>query len=384
LLAIPTSVFSLEILAAVFLTKRSTSVEEQIYPDRGTLAVLVPAHNESANLLPTLTDINGQLRFGDRLVVVADNCTDDTAAIAATFGAEITVRSDPTRIGKGYALDWGIRYLADKPPQTVIVVDADCRILPGTLECLAAESSKTGRPMQALYFMTAPAASKLNHQVAEFAWRLKNWVRPLGLHLLGMPCQLVGSGMAFPWEIIRSANLSTGFITEDLKLGLDLAAAGMFPRLCPQAIVTSTFQNSAQGTKSQRHRWEQGHIGLIVTKSLGLLFSAAARADTRLLILTLDLMVPPITLLTLLLIATVFLSAIATLAHASLYPVTISLISMILFVVAMISAWAKYGRDILPPNSLALISRYCFEKLNLYRAVLFGLRISSWIRTDRN
>ena len=54
--------------------------------------------------------------------------------------------------------------------------------------------------MQILDLMTAPEDSPINYRVAEFAWRVNNWVRPLGLAALGLPCQLMGTGMAFPWD----------------------------------------------------------------------------------------------------------------------------------------------------------------------------------------
>src|SRR5260370_41951741 len=149
------------------------------------------------------------------------------------------------------------------------------------------------------------------------------WVGLVGLSAVGLPCQLMGRGMAVPWHVIRSADLSSGFIVEDLKLGLELATAGHPPMFCPSAVVTSTFPNSAQGAKTQRHRWEQGHIGLILTKSPALLFSAARAWNKDLLALTLDLIVPPITLLALLLIAMAFVAAFAALAHSSLYPLAV-------------------------------------------------------------
>jgi cellulose synthase/poly-beta-1,6-N-acetylglucosamine synthase-like glycosyltransferase len=67
------------------------------------VAVLVPAHNEDAGLLPTLADIKAQMHVSDRLLVVADNCTDDTTAVAAAMGANVIERNDPDRKGKGYA-----------------------------------------------------------------------------------------------------------------------------------------------------------------------------------------------------------------------------------------------------------------------------------------
>ena len=113
--------------------------------------------------------------------------------------------------------------------------------------------------------MIAPDNSPINYRVAEFAWRVKNWVRPLGLNALNLPCQLMGTGMAFPWEVIRSANLASGSIVEDLKLGLDLTQTGSPPLFCPSACVKSHFPLSIEGAKSQRKRWEEGHISMILT-----------------------------------------------------------------------------------------------------------------------
>src|SRR5450631_4065374 len=109
-LAVPTVVFAVEICAASFLARRRQA--PPMSQRRGTVAVLIPAHDETKGILATLNDIKPQLRPTDRLLVVADNCSDDTAAVAASGGAEVTVRLEPTKIGKGYALDWGLNYLA--------------------------------------------------------------------------------------------------------------------------------------------------------------------------------------------------------------------------------------------------------------------------------
>ena len=129
LFAIPVIVFCIEILAAIALPQ-----QEFLLVERRRIAVLVPAHNESKGMLGTLDDIKAQLRSGDRLLVVADNCTDDTAAVAKVAGAEVTERHDLARIGKGYALDWGLQHLSVDPPEIVIVIDADCRLATNTLD----------------------------------------------------------------------------------------------------------------------------------------------------------------------------------------------------------------------------------------------------------
>jgi hypothetical protein len=47
--------------------------------------------------------------------------------------------------------------------------------------------------------------------------------------------------MALPFDLVNTADLASGSIVEDLKLGLDLALAGSAPMFCPSALVTSEF-----------------------------------------------------------------------------------------------------------------------------------------------
>src|SRR5436853_418709 len=90
--ALLTVVWFLEILAGCLALLRGRASPPQIIgiPSH-TTAVLIPAHNEGAGTLPTIGDVRAQLAPGDRIVVVADNCTDDTAAIAQAAGAEVIV-----------------------------------------------------------------------------------------------------------------------------------------------------------------------------------------------------------------------------------------------------------------------------------------------------
>jgi cellulose synthase/poly-beta-1,6-N-acetylglucosamine synthase-like glycosyltransferase len=381
-LAVPTVVFAIEICAASFLARR-----HQAPPTarrRGTVAVLIPAHDEAKGILATLNDIKPQLRPTDRLLVVADNCTDDTAAVAASAGAEVTVRSDLTKIGKGYALDWGLTHLAATPPDIVIMIDADCSVTSGTIDRLGSVCEQAQRPVQSLYLMIAPAGPKINHQVAEFAWRVKNWVRPLGLKALGLPCQLMGSGMAFPWKIIRSVELSSGLIVEDLKLGLDLAGAGYAPLFCPSAVVISDFPSSAEGAMGQRKRWEHGQGGLIRAIAIPRFVEAIRRRDLNLATLVLDLLVPPLSLLLIIISMVAMGTGLTMLAGLTATAFAISLGCLVAVIFAVIVAWFLRGRDVLPPNSLALVPSYLVTKVSLYIAAALGERISLWVRADRN
>jgi cellulose synthase/poly-beta-1,6-N-acetylglucosamine synthase-like glycosyltransferase len=345
--------------------------------------VVIPAHDEGSGMLPTIHDIVPQLAKGDRLVVVADNCTDDTAAVAGAAGAEVLVRNDLEKIGKGYALAWAIDHLKKNPPALVIFIDADCRIQPDMISRLKNICENLRRPVQARYLMQMAANSPIDHSFAEFAWAIRNWARPLGLRNLGGPTQLMGTGMIFPWDVISTAPLASGHRVEDLKLGLDLAAAGKAPHFSPSVVCTSEFPVSTKGTDSQRQRWVGGHLGMIVRTLPRYLWLAITRFNFDLLVLALDLAVPPLSLLGILIVGMFVAASIAWLVGFSAMALTIATGNLLVFTLLVLVAWLKFGRDILPASSLPSIGSLAIQKLKLYGHLLLGKTASDWIRTDR-
>jgi cellulose synthase/poly-beta-1,6-N-acetylglucosamine synthase-like glycosyltransferase len=364
LLVIPVLIFFIEIVSALALSGKAQAIasNDRSFP----VAVLVPARNESVHILPTIADVKAQLRQGDRLIVVADNCSDDTAEVARLAGAEVVVRNDPEKIGKGYALTFGVQHLDANPPTAVLVIDADCRLGDGVIDGLAAECAEASRPTQGLYLMTAREHSKLNHSIAEFAWRIKNWLRPLGLSALRMPCQLMGSGMAFPWSLIRSTHLATGHIADDYQDGLEFAASGHAPRFCPSAVVTSYFATSRTIAYGQRKRWEYGHINIIFKLLPRFFWRALAERNLGLFVLALDMVVPPLTLLALLVIGIFLLTGIAALSGLSLVPFIISFANVTVFGATITLCWLKQGHDLLSIRSIFGLSTFVFEQLKIY------------------
>lgn len=59
------------------------------FPQRRAVVALVPAHNEEEAIASTLAGLMTQSRPPDRVIVVCDNCTDQTADLAALAGAEV-------------------------------------------------------------------------------------------------------------------------------------------------------------------------------------------------------------------------------------------------------------------------------------------------------
>ena len=376
---VPVSVFFLQMLLAC-LPPRARPLGISVRP---RVAVLVPAHDEAAIIRATLASITPQLLAGDRLLVVADNCSDDTARQAREGGAEVVERFDTLRRGKGYALDFGVRHLADQPPEVVIVVDADCQVGEGAIDCLARRYHQAQRPVQALYLMRAPAGSGLKVQVAEFAWRVKNLVRPRGWARLGLPCQLMGAGMAFGWHDLALINLANGHLVEDVKLGLDLCQQGKPPVFCPEALVTSQFPASQQGMNSQRTRWEHGHLGLMLADAPKRALAAISQRNGSLLAMTLDLLVPPLALLVLALLGLNLVTWLAYWLSGHATPAWIALAALVMLGLAVVLAWARFCRELIPFSVLLYAPFYAARKIPLYLGFLIKRQVE-WVRSKRD
>ncbi|WP_079227996.1 glycosyltransferase family 2 protein [Pseudomonas putida] len=350
---------------------------------RARVAVLVPAHNEATLIASTLASIRPQLREGDQLLVVADNCTDQTASLARAAGAQVVERQDQQRRGKGYALDFGVQHLRQSPPDVLIIIDADCQVGADVLEQLARCCVDSGRPAQALYLMHAPAGAGLKVQVAAFAWRVKNLVRPRGWARAGLPCQLMGAGMAFTWQDLSAVNLATGHLVEDLKLGLECAALGKPPLFCPEAVVNSHFPTSQEGLSIQRKRWEHGHLGVVLAEGPKLVGHALARRNWPLLGMALDLLVPPLALLSLLLTVLFLVTWLAFGLFGLLLPALLATLGLGLLGAAVLLAWARFAREVMPFSVLMYAPFYAARKIPLYLGFLLKRQVD-WVRSKRD
>lgn len=379
LLAIPVIVLAIQVVCAMVPSARFQTSMAHVRPK---VAVLVPAHDEASGIAATCRVLGDQLCIGDRLLVVADNCSDDTAAVARNAGAEVIERRDSTRRGKGYALDFGVRHLEMRPPEVVLVVDADCLLTEGSLDKLVRACAASNRPVQATYWMRNFSGAPLRLRIAEFAGIVKNFVRPLGYRRLGLPCQLMGTGMAFPWSVIARADLATGHIVEDMKLGIELACAGSTPLFCPEAEVVSNFPDSSQGIQTQRIRWEHGHLSVIVADVPRLLATAVRQRNLPLLAMALDLAVPPLALLALLVTVVVVASVLLAVFFCNTGPLWVGAAILALFSSAVAGAWARFARPVVSARELAFAPMYALLKIPMYLRFVSAKQVE-WVRSAR-
>jgi glycosyltransferase involved in cell wall biosynthesis len=377
-------VWFLEVLAGCFaVRKRHGSLLAIPGAVSHRTTVVIPAHNEGSGILPTIHDIQAQLGPSDSILLVADNCTDDTAAIVRAAGVEVAVRADPMRRGKGYALEFGVRQLCLNPPDVVVIMDADCRLGENALRCMSERAMASGRPVQSLYLMLAPENAPPGKGVNLFTWRVRNWIRPIGLGLFGLPTQLFGTGMAFPFSLLKDRDLGNSRLAEDCALGIALASAGHPPLFVSEARVHSHFPVSQAGSESQRQRWEKGHLENIVDLVPGALARSWRDRNLGLAALAIDMAVPPLALLVLVTALCAVLGGIACMLGASSVALAIPLLSVLLVVLGTALAWRTAGRDVLPLSELLRLPLHAIRKLGFYHGIASGKASSSWIRTDR-
>jgi cellulose synthase/poly-beta-1,6-N-acetylglucosamine synthase-like glycosyltransferase len=220
--------------------------------------------------------------------------------------------------------------------------------------------------------------------VSAFAFMVRNLVRPTGLKRLGMPCQLTGTGMAFPWPLFRDAPPTESFLVEDLLLGHELALRGYAPVLCDELQVGSEFPTGKAASLKQRRRWEHGELSILLGTAPRLLLRALAKGDPRLLALAIDAAVPPLALVVLLQILALIVSVTLLLFGGSLIPLLLTLCGSLLLTLGLGSAWFAHGRKVLSLSDLAKIPGYILWKLPLYASFVWRGAHREWERTERS
>jgi cellulose synthase/poly-beta-1,6-N-acetylglucosamine synthase-like glycosyltransferase len=346
--------------------------------------VIIPAHDEELGIGATVESLRAQLAAGDTVVVVADNCTDTTAEVARRAGATVLERHDTALRGKGHAITFAVAALRKSPPDVVVLVDADCRVAPADgVQRLARAAASAGRPIQAEYLLGTSASPNARQVVSALAILVRNRVRPRGMHRLGLPCQLTGSGMAFPWALLEAAPSGESNLVEDLVLGLELSLRGTPPLLCPEVSISSELPEGDQPLFKQRRRWEHGQLSTLLAFGPRLVLAGLARARLGLQALGLDLLVPPLALLVMLLCGLATLSGAAAILGQGYVPLAASGALLGCVALAVGRAWWSFARDTVPLSALLSAPLYVAWKVPLYVGLLVRGKHAAWERTAR-
>lgn len=380
---IPCVILFIECFSATILKKPELMDIGDIdkYPEK--IFVLIPAHNEVEVIENTLSSILPQLPNPNSIIVVADNCNDNTVQIAKNMGVTVLERFDNQQRGKGYALAYGVDYLKTIQPDVVIIIDADCQITQGNILTLAAIAHLSNKPIQIKNILYSSANFSPKDAISNFAFLVKNWVRPLGLRNLNLPCLLTGTGMAFPWQILQNTPLASNNLVEDMQLGIDLAIANYPPQFCPEVEIKSLQPETSQNALQQRTRWEHGHLNTLLHQVPKLLKASWQQKRGDLLMLAGEVSIPPLALLVLLWLGITSIITLMTIFQLiNFLPIIILAIAFMLLFSSILLAWGGFARDILPLSTLLTIPFYILWKIPLYFQFLWKPQ-QEWVRTSR-
>ncbi len=258
--------------------------------------VVVPAHNEEANIAATVknllaVDYPEDLR---RVVVIADNCTDGTADRARAAGAIVIERSDATRRGKGYALSFAFeRLLGEGVAEVFVVVDADSEVSPNILRAFQERILRGAGAVQARYGVRNRDASWRTRLIA-IALGMFHDLRSLGRERIGVSCGLRGNGMGFTAALVRDVPHDAYSIVEDVEYGIRLGRLGHRVWYVDEAQVLGEMVATEAESRSQRRRWEGGRWQLARKHGPKLLIDALRQRKPLLFDLAMDVLVPPL------------------------------------------------------------------------------------------
>lgn len=376
------AVFTAEVVAGLCVP--AASDVSGAVPDT---VVLIPAHDEAAGIAGTIAALRLASGPAIRLLVVADNCTDDTAARARAAGAEVVERTDPAQRGKGYALAFGREAIMETrrtspPPACVVVLDADCAVGGRGVGALARAAVASGQAVQARNLQRPDLAAAPTAQISNFAFLVKNLVRQRGMVRLGGVAALTGTGMAIPWEQFALAPLASADLAEDLALGVWLTRSGKPPRAEETVHVWSDAATGG-ALMVQRKRWERGFLSVARAQALPLIGHGIASVSRSRLWLGLHLIVPPLALLFATAGAAVLATALLILLGASMIPALLVTGATLAAGLATIAAWSAEGRGQISGKALLRTPLYIATKLPLYRSLLRGGSDTGWVRTHR-
>lgn len=352
------------------------------------ILVLIPAHDEAAVIGRCLDSLCRQ-RYPKSLfepLVVADNCTDATAAISRARGVRTLIRDDHRHRGKGFALQWALeQVLTDtEPAAAVVVVDADSVADENLLNALEAELTRGADAVQAEVTSMVVAGSPDTYLAAS-ALLLFHRVRMAGRQRLGLGSSLCGNGMLLSRRLLEAHPWRASSCSEDLEYWLGLRLAGVRPVFTSAARIEAAGPADASEMDRQHRRWEGGRFAIAAVGIALLMAGVLRRRRLSLLDAVAELAVPPLGVLAMIHLIGVGLSTLMFDLHT--VPATVP--ELWLGATAAIVAFVVGGLRIAgaPPWAYLALLRapgYLARKIRIYYGLVRHFDAAQWESEPRS
>jgi cellulose synthase/poly-beta-1,6-N-acetylglucosamine synthase-like glycosyltransferase len=235
------------------------------------VTVLIPAHNEEAQIAETITSLHRQRRRPNRVIVIADNCTDRTEAIARAHGAEV-IKTVKNRHKKAGALNQVLEILLPHVSRrhAVLVMDADSSLDPGFIHHAVSRLASGDLAAVGGTFTGKPGGGVVGmFQRNEYARYARDVRRAEGKALVLTGTATLFRALALK-EVVRARRserlpgrdqvYDVRVLTEDNELTLALLHL-KFRILCPaECTLTTEVMETWGDLFKQRLRWKRGAL----------------------------------------------------------------------------------------------------------------------------
>lgn len=245
--------------------------------------IVLPAHDEEqviGNLINSLKEQDYPKDLYD-IVVIADNCKDNTEKIAKENGAKVYVRTteDKSKRTKGYALQ---EYLATIIKQDTIPYDAFCVFDSDNivdkefLKVMNKHLCQGEEVVQGYRDIKNPTDSWISAGYAIFYWMMNRFYH-LARYNAGLSPLMNGTGFMVKFDVIKDTGWDTNTLTEDIEFSLKNIIAGRKLGWAKDAICYDEEPVDFKPSWKQRSRWTVGHIQCLVEYTVPLAKSSHER-----------------------------------------------------------------------------------------------------------
>lgn len=344
--------------------------------------LVVPAYNEQDGIARTVASLLSvdwpRDRF--RVLVVADNCHDETATVARAAGATVLERHDEGLRAKGYALAHAFAASAgDNRADAVVVVDADAEVSGNLLESFAARIERGAQAIQAHYGILNPRTS-WRTQLITIAMGTFHIVRSRARERLGLSCGIRGNGWCVTHALLRAVPYRFFSLGEDVEFGIALGLSGHRVEYAGEAHANADMASTEKTARSQRQRWEQGRFQAIRACTAPLLRAAVRGRSLICLDLACDLLVPPLSYLVVnLLLLCLTAGLLVTFGLASSLWMWLALGCVAALMLHVLRGWQLSGIGVMGLGALVHVPEFIFWRIR----ILLGKKSGEWVRTER-
>lgn len=239
-------------------------------------AVMIAARNERAVIGDLIGSIRNQ-NYPQELIdvfVIADNCTDDTAAIARSAGATVFTRHNTQKVGKGYALDYGLKAIWQEFPdndyEAYFVFDAD-NVLDVNYFRKMNKTFDSGAKASTSYRNSKNFDSNwISAGYGVWFLREAKFLNQARI-TLNTSCAVSGTGFFIAADVLKDAGgWKWHLLTEDIEFSASSITDGMRIEYCPTAVLYDEQPTNFRDSWNQRFRWAKGFYQVFAHYALGL------------------------------------------------------------------------------------------------------------------